>query len=383
MKKKAMSLLLAAAMTATLFAGCGSDNGAASNDSTTGNDAVKESTEAGTSDNAGSTDGYELALVIDVGTIDDKSFNQGSWEGVQKYGDENGIAYKYYKSAEATTDSFQETIELAIEGGAKVIVCPGYLFEEPIYNMQTAHPDVKFILIDGEPHDADNNYETADNTMAVLYQEDQAGFLAGYAAVKDGYTKLGFMGGMALPAVIRYGYGYLAGADYAAKELGIDVDVTYTYTGSFDATPEAKSMATGWYQSGTEAIFACGGSVGNSVMAAAEESENGKVIGVDVDQSSESDTVITSSMKMLSNSVYTAITEAYDGTFAGGKTTTFDAANDGVGLPMDTSKFNTFTQEDYDTIYAKLVAGEITIDNDTTKEVTDLNLSNVTVNYVQ
>lgn len=383
MKKKAMSLLLAAAMTATLFAGCGSDNGAASNDSTTGNDAVKESTEAGTSNNAGSTDGYELALVIDVGTIDDKSFNQGSWEGVQKYGDENGIAYKYYKSAEATTDSFQETIELAIEGGAKVIVCPGYLFEEPIYNMQTAHPDVKFILIDGEPHDADNNYETADNTMAVLYQEDQAGFLAGYAAVKDGYTKLGFMGGMALPAVIRYGYGYLAGADYAAKELGIDVDVTYTYTGSFDATPEAKSMATGWYQSGTEVIFACGGSVGNSVMAAAEESENGKVIGVDVDQSSESDTVITSSMKMLSNSVYTAITEAYDGTFAGGKTTTFDAANDGVGLPMDTSKFNTFTQEDYDTIYAKLVAGEITIDNDTTKEVTDLNLSNVTVNYVQ
>ena len=383
MKKKAMSLLLAAAMTATLFAGCGSDNGAASNDSTTGNDAVKESTEAGTSNNAGSTDGYELALFIDVGTIDDKSFNQGSWEGVQKYGDENGIAYKYYKSAEATTDSFQETIELAIEGGAKVIVCPGYLFEEPIYNMQTAHPDVKFILIDGEPHDADNNYETADNTMAVLYQEDQAGFLAGYAAVKDGYTKLGFMGGMALPAVIRYGYGYLAGADYAAKELGIDVDVTYTYTGSFDATPEAKSMATGWYQSGTEVIFACGGSVGNSVMAAAEESENGKVIGVDVDQSSESDTVITSSMKMLSNSVYTAITEAYDGTFAGGKTTTFDAANDGVGLPMDTSKFNTFTQEDYDTIYAKLVAGEITIDNDTTKEVTDLNLSNVTVNYVQ
>ena len=383
MKKKAMSLLLAAAMTATLFAGCGSDNGAASNDSTTGNDAVKESTEAGTSDNAGSTDGYELALVIDVGTIDDKSFNQGSWEGVQKYGDENGIAYKYYKSAEATTDSFQETIELAIEGGAKVVVCPGYLFEEPIYNMQTAHPDVKFILIDGEPHDADYNYETTDNTMALLYQEDQAGFLAGYAAVKDGYTKLGFMGGMALPAVIRYGYGYLAGADYAAKELGIDVDVTYTYTGSFDATPEAKSMATGWYQSGTEAIFACGGSVGNSVMAAAEESENGKVIGVDVDQSSESDTVITSSMKMLSNSVYTAITEAYDGTFAGGKTTTFDAANDGVGLPMDTSKFNTFTQEDYDTIYAKLVAGEITIDNDTTKEVTDLNLSNVTVNYVQ
>lgn len=387
MKKKVMSLVLAAAMTATLFAGCGSssDNttdNAAGNSSTTDNSTTVESTEAGAS-NAESTDGYELALVIDVGTIDDKSFNQGSWEGVEKYGDENGVAYKYYKSAEATTDSFQQTIKLAIEGGAKVIVCPGYLFEEPIYNMQTQYPDVKFILIDGEPHDADYNYATADNTMAVLYQEDQAGFLAGYAAVKDGYTKLGFMGGMALPAVIRYGYGYLAGVNYAAEELGINVDVTYTYTGSFEATPEAQSMATGWYQAGTEVIFACGGSVGNSVMAAAEATDNAKVIGVDVDQSSESDTVITSAMKMLSNSVYDAITAAYDGSFPGGKTTTFDITNDGVGIAMDTAKFNTFSQDDYDAIYAKLVAGDITIDNDVEKEATDLELSNVTLNYVQ
>ena len=378
MKKKVMSLLLAAAMTATLFAGCGSDNGTA--DKTTGDNAAASTEAAG--DETG-TDGYELALVIDVGTIDDKSFNQGSWEGVKKYGDENGVAYKYYKSAEATTDSFQETIALAIEGGAKVIVCPGFLFEEPIYNMQTQYPDVKFILIDGEPHDAESNYATAENTMAVLYEEDQAGFLAGYAAVKDGYTKLGFMGGMALPAVIRYGYGYLAGADYAAKELGVDVDVTYTYTGSFEATPEAQSMATGWYQAGTEVIFACGGSVGNSVMAAAEASDNAKVIGVDVDQSSESDTVITSAMKMLSNSVYDAIKAAYDGSFPGGKTTVFDAANDGVGIAMDTAKFNTFSQADYDEVFAKLVAGEITIDNDVEKEVSDLDLSNVTVNYVQ
>lgn len=378
MKKKVMSLLLAAAMTATLFAGCGSDNGTA--DKTTGDNAAASTETAGDETSA---DGYELALVIDVGTIDDKSFNQGSWEGVKKYGDENGVAYKYYKSAEATTDSFQETIALAIEGGAKVIVCPGFLFEEPIYNMQTQYPDVKFILIDGEPHDAESNYATAENTMAVLYEEDQAGFLAGYAAVKDGYTKLGFMGGMALPAVIRYGYGYLAGADYAAKELGVDVDVTYTYTGSFEATPEAQSMATGWYQAGTEVIFACGGSVGNSVMAAAEASDNAKVIGVDVDQSSESDTVITSAMKMLSNSVYDAIQAAYDGSFPGGKTTVFDAANDGVGIAMDTAKFNTFSQADYDEVFAKLVAGEITIDNDVEKEVSDLDLSNVTVNYVQ
>lgn len=389
MKKKVMSLLLTAAMTATLFAGCGSSKEETADNSTTTTPEVAatedaaavEGTEAAASDQ--STDGYELALVIDVGTIDDKSFNQGSWEGIQKYAQESGISSKYYKSSEATTDSFTETIELAIEGGAKTIVCPGFLFEEPIYNVQSKYPDVHFILVDGEPHDADYNYETAANTMPILYQEDQAGFLAGYAAVKDGYTKLGFMGGMALPAVIRYGYGFLAGANYAAEEMGVsNIEVTYYYTGSFDATPEAQTMAASWYNAGTEVIFACGGSVGNSVMAAAEASD-GKVIGVDVDQSSESETVITSAMKMLSNSVYDAVKSVYDGSFKGGETAVFDATNDGVGLPMETSKFTTFTQEDYDAVFAKIVSGDITIDNDVEKEISNLELPNVTVTEVQ
>lgn len=381
MKKKLLSLLLVAAMSATMVAGCGSSDSSNASDNTDTNNTVAD-TESASVTTKTEDGNAELALVIDVGTIDDKSFNQGSWEGVEKYGEENGISYNYYKSAEATTDSFQNTIELAIEGGAKVIVCPGYLFEEPIYNLQDQYPDVKFILIDGEPHDADYNYATADNTMAVLYQEDQAGFLAGYAAVKDGYTNLGFMGGMALPAVIRYGYGYLAGADYAAKEMDETVNVTYTYTGSFEATPEAQSMATSWYKAGTEVIFGCGGSVGNSVMSAAEAS-NGKVIGVDVDQSSESDTVITSAMKMLSNSVYDAITSAYSGNFQGGKTTTFNVTNDGVGLAMDTAKFNSFTKEDYQEIYNDLVMGNIKIDNDTEKDVKDLSFTNLNVNVVE
>lgn len=381
MKKKLLSLLLVAAMSVTMVAGCGSSDSSNASDNTDTNNTVAD-TESASVTTKTEDGNAELALVIDVGTIDDKSFNQGSWEGVEKYGEENGISYNYYKSAEATTDSFQNTIELAIEGGAKVIVCPGYLFEEPIYNLQDQYPDVKFILIDGEPHDADYNYATADNTMAVLYQEDQAGFLAGYAAVKDGYTNLGFMGGMALPAVIRYGYGYLAGADCAAKEMNETVNVTYTYTGSFEATPEAQSMATSWYKAGTEVIFGCGGSVGNSVMSAAEAS-NGKVIGVDVDQSSESDTVITSAMKMLSNSVYDAITSAYSGDFQGGKTTTFNVTNDGVGLAMDTAKFNSFTKEDYQEIYNDLVMGNIKIDNDTEKDVKDLSFTNLNVNVVE
>ena len=145
------------------------------------------------------TETYELALVTDIGTIDDKSFNQGSWEGLVQYATENNITHKYYQPAEKSTDAYLDSIALAVEGGAKVIVTPGFLFEEPIYLAQDMYPDVKFILIDGEPHDADYNYRTEANVAPILYAEQQAGYLAGYAAVKDGYTKLGFMGGRLFP----------------------------------------------------------------------------------------------------------------------------------------------------------------------------------------
>lgn len=390
MKKKLLSLVLTGCMVASLAA-CGStSNTTEPATETTETTETTESTDAATetadtvTESETSADGYELALVTDIGTIDDKSFNQGAWEGVVQYAQENQKTYKYYQPAEKTTDSYAETIELAIEGGAKIIVCPGYLFEEAVFIEQDKNPDVKFILLDGEPHNADySEYKTGDNTMAILYQEDQPGFLAGYAAVKDGYTKLGFMGGMAVPAVIRYGYGFVQGAEYAANEMGIDsIEISYNYTGGFDATPEVQALAASWYGAGTEIIFGCGGGVGNSVMAAAEA--NGKaVIGVDVDQSSESDTVITSAMKKLAVSVYDGIKSEYDNAFEGGKTTTFSAANDGVGLPMDTSKFETFSSDDYDTIFAKLAANEIEIKNDTTATTDDLGLKIVKVTVVE
>ena len=148
---------------------------------------------------------YELALVTDVGTIDDKSFNQGAWEGLMQYAEENGISYKYYQPPQQSDEDYLATIKLAVDGGAKVVVTPGYLFEVAVYEAQSLYPDVHFILLDGEPHDADYNYETKENTAPILYAEQQAGYLAGYAAVKDGFTKLGFMGGMQVPAVIRFG----------------------------------------------------------------------------------------------------------------------------------------------------------------------------------
>jgi basic membrane protein A len=313
-------------------------------------------------------DGYELALVTDIGTIDDKSFNQGAWEGLKKYAEENDITYKYYQPAEKTTDAYLESISLAVDGGAKLIVCPGFLFEGAVFKAQDEFPDTQFILLDGTPNRDYEEFRIEKNVYSIFYAEQEAGFLAGYAAVKDGYTKLGFMGGMAVPAVVRFGYGFVQGADYAAKELGLSaVDIKYFYTGGFDATPEAQAMAASWYSSGTEVIFGCGGAVGNSVMAAAEAAGT-KVIGVDVDQSPESDTVITSALKMLSISVYDGITDYYKDAFPGGQSLTKSAKEDGVGLPMATSKFNTFSQADYEAIYAKLVSGEVTPIGDTGAE---------------
>jgi basic membrane protein A len=307
-------------------------------------------------------DTFELALVTDLGTIDDKSFNQGAWEGLVQYADEHGITRKYYQPAEQSDDAYLSAIDLAIQGGAQIIVTPGFLFETPIYFAQERYPDVYFILVDGVPHDASySDFKTGLRTVGILYAEDQAGFLAGYAAVKDGNRRLGFVGGMAVPAVVRFGYGFVQGAEYAAEELGLsagDITVYYHYTGGFAATPEAQALAASWFSSGVDVIFACGGAVGNSVMAAAEQAGK-KVIGVDVDQSGESHTVITSAMKGLSSSVYDCIKDKYDGFFPGGQALVFSAANGGVGLPMETSKFETFSSLDYQNIFFEMAVGNI------------------------
>lgn len=325
---------------------------------------------------------YELALVTDKGTIDDKSFNQGAWEGLKQYAEEKNITYKYYQPAEQTDSAYLDTIDLAIEGGAKLVVCPGFLFQPAVFEAQDLYPDTKFIILDGYPHAGDFIPAVNDNVWAVLYAEEQVGFLASYAAVKEGYTKLGFMGGMAVPAVVRYGHGFIQGAEYAAEEMGIDsIEVMYHYTGDFIASPEVQSMAASWYNAGTEIVFAAGGAVGNSVMAAAEEAGTA-VIGVDVDQYAESDTVITSALKMLSLSVYNGIADFYAGSFPGGEVANLDATNGGVGLAMEHAKFETFTQADYDAIFAELGAGSIAIIRDTDASGDPVNVTDIPVEIV-
>ena len=357
MKKRMLGILLAGAMVMSTLAGCGVKKpGEASSDAKT-EESTKDSDAKG---------GYELALITDVGTIDDKSFNQGAWEGLKKYADENDITCKYYKPAEKSDEACLSAIDLAVKGGAKLIVTPGFLFEYPIYEAQTKYPDVKFVLLDAAPINKEKETKIEKNVLSIFYAEEQAGYIAGYAAVKDGYRKLGFMGGIAVPAVVRYGFGYIQGADEAAKELGLakgDVSVKYTYVGNFDASPENAAKASAWYNEGIECIFACGGGVGNSVMKSAETAGT-VVIGVDVDQSGESKTVITSATKNLGNSVYNAIDSFYKGTFEGGVSVNLDASEDGIELPMKNSHFKVFTQEDYDKIYTGLKDGSIKVEND-------------------
>ena len=192
------------------------------------------------------------------------------------------------------------------------------------------------------------------------------------------------MAGMAVPAVVRFGYGFVQGADYAAKEFGVrNVKVDYNYIGGFNPSPETQTKAASWYRNGVQVIFSPAGGAGNSVMSAAEQN-NGYVVGVDVDQSEESPTVITSAMKMIGESVYNAIDDFYNGNFPGGQSVVLDAKVHGIGLPMETSRFTKFTQEDYDNIYQKLIDGSIKVLKDTdAKDANRLPLDIVKVNLIQ
>lgn len=351
------------------------------------------------------TKGHEIALITDKGNIDDKSFNQGSWEGVVEFAKAENITHTYIKPEDATDTAYLESIDLAVEGGAKVIVTPGYLFEVPVHEAQTRYPEVKFILLDGAPHEADSfDPDIKENVASILYAEEESGYLAGYAAVMDGMTNLGFMGGMAVPAVRAFGYGYLQGAEDAATELGLadgSIKSIYHYTGDFDENDTNKATARTMYQEGMEVIFGCGGSVGKSVMAAAAEAD-AKFIGVDVDQRYDSETTITSATKGLAASVIDVLNSIYkteDWDKYGGKITVFNAKNDGVGLPTTVigekdadafDRFESFNIGEYETIFNKLKSGEVSVireidvedpsGNATAEELTSqLNLKKVVV----
>ena len=374
--KKILALLLALVMVLSLAA-CGSKAEAPAADAgkTTNADSIP--------DEMTSSDGkYQIAFVTDVGQLKDKSFNQGTYDGVKLYAANAGKSYKYYQPAggdQATDDDRYDAMKLAAENGAEVIVCAGFMQGTALAQAAAEFPNVKFVFIDGWSLGMAN-------VAGICFKEEQCGYLAGYAAVMEGSTKLGFCGGGGgtNAACNRYGYGFVQGADAAAAAKGVKVDINYSwlYGSSFQASNELQTMAAGWYQNGTEVIFACGGSMFASISAAAA-AEDAKVVGVDVDQSGESPTVITSAMKGLADAVQWAVDKHNAGKWSeiGGTLTSLGAKDNAVGLPTATWSLKNFSVADYEALFADLVSGKVTVSDELVTFPEDT--ANVTVTYVE
>ena len=405
--KKMLSLLLALVMVLSLAA-CGASNTPAT-EAPKADDAKTDApaTEAPKAEDAKTE--YKIAMITDYGDITDQSFNQTTWEAVVAFGKDNGVETKYYKPTTNDTAGRVASTELAIAEGYNVIVMPGYAFGGTIAEISGDYPDVKFIALDvaagdlletavalkGETYDynPDNwkltDYVYMDNVYCAIYQEELSGYMAGYAAVKLGYTKLGFLGGMAVPAVVRFGYGYVQGVDAAAKELGINVDMKYAYGNQFFGDADITAVMDTWYADGTEIVFACGGGIWASAAEAAKKT-GGKVIGVDTDQSPVIDgqygegITITSAMKGLYPTTVDTLTDVViNGKWAdyAGKVDTLglvsaDPAANYVQLAGTTHfEDGKFSAEDYANLVKDMFEGKVTVSNDITTEPATTNVT--------
>ena len=343
--------------------------------------AMIASTMLGTTIVAHADDDVRVAMITDYGDITDQSFNQTTYEACQAWCDENGVDFTYKKPATDADADRESSMEEAIEDGYNVIVMPGYAFAVAIVNVAPIYPDVKFVALDVSEYDLDTAAGgdfAEENVYSAVYQEELAGYMAGYAAVKLGYKKLGFLGGMAVPAVIRYGFGFVQGADDAAVELGLDdVELKYVYGGQFFGDADITSVMDTWYQGGTEVVFACGGGIYSSAAEAAAKI-NGKVIGVDVDQAATIDDAygegmtVTSAMKGLAATVKTLLTAIKDGNWDDykGQVQNLGLVSENpdenyVQLPASTQWADGFTEDDYKALVAKMFSGEIEVDANT------------------
>lgn len=350
MKKKVSMLTLALAATVGLAA-CG--KGAVNNES-----------------QGASTDAkLKVGMMTDSGTIDDKSFNQGTWEGIQRYEEENGtITSKYIKPAGEATQDYLEAANNLLASGHEMIIAPGFKFEEAIAQLQEENPDKKFVILDGQPTGG-----AAENTSAIYFAEQEGGFLAGVAAALETKTnKVGFIGGMVIPSVQNFGYGFAMGVAYANANLGTNVEIAdYLYNGTFNDVAGGKAQAGGMYDKGIDIIFVAAGGVGNGVIAEAKEraeaSKDVHVIGVDVDQyedgllSDGRSVILTSAIKRIDNAAYAKIDEAVKGTFKGGEVITMNAQNDGIGLPEENPNLSDATKEKLDEVLSSLKSGALSL----------------------
>ena len=378
--KKFLALLLALVMSLSLVA-CGGGS-----DTTT-----EESTDAegDTSENAT----YQVAMITDYGDITDQSFNQTTYEACKEFCDAEGLQFEYYKPQGDSTPDRVAMVDAAIADGYNVVVMPGYAFAETIKETAELYPDVTFIALDVAQGDLGEDYTLPSNVYCAVYQEELCGYMAGYAAVKLGYTHLGVLGGMAVPAVQRFGYGFVQGADAAAVELGIadQVVMEYAYGNQFFGDADITAYMDNWYQTlGVQVVFASGGGIYTSAAEAAAK-VGGKLIGVDVDQSANINTYgegmcVTSAMKGLAETVKHMLGEVVAGNFAnyGGKVETLGLVNGDdptanyVQLPMETTQWGDgFTQDDYKALVKAMYDGEVTVSND----ISAMPATTITVNF--
>ena len=333
-----------------------------------------------TTDNGNET-AMKVAMITDYGDITDQSFNQTTYEGCKEFCEANGVDFKYYKPAGDSTAERVAMVDAAVADGYNVVVMPGYAFGETITQVADLYPDVKFIALDVSQGDL-GDYQIPENVTCAVYQEELCGYMAGYAAVKLGYKQLGFLGGMAVPAVVRYGYGFVQGVNAAATELNIadQVSVKYVYGNKFAPAPEITAVMDTWYKGGTEVVFACGGGIYASAAEAAAKVEGAKVIGVDVDQAGIIDgaygdgMTVTSAMKGLAPTVKTVLAAISADKWAdfGGKIETLGLVSENpddnyVQLAGSTQFADGFTQDDYKTLVASMFKGDIKVDNSTEK----------------
>lgn len=322
---------------------------------------------------------YEIAMVTDSGLIMDGSYSEVAWNAITEFGADQGVSHKYYKAAEATNEAYRAVIDTAVSKGAKVIVADGYSFEDVVYNAQNDYTDVNFILIDAEPVEAESG-ETKinDNTAAILFSSEQAGYLAGYGAVMEGMTRLGFIGDAKKPAIIDYGYGFLQGAEAAAAELDVAVSVRTHYCEKEHEREATLEKAAKWYQKKTEVIFACGKQVEMPVIEAAELTDR-KVIACETDKSEMSDTVLTSAAKDITAALKNTLEQYEDEEFPGGEVIRYDATNDGIWLEMENGRFSNFTKGAYKKAYGQLADGTVTVTEYDIGNVEGLKLEHVMV----
>ena len=316
----------------------------------------------------------KVAMITDYGDITDQSFNQTTYEACKAFCEGKGLDFQYYKPASDSDEDRISSIEKAIDDGFNVIVMPGYAFGPAIKATAEDYEEVTFIALDVSEFDLGYEGAIPANLYSAVYQEELCGYMAGYAAVKLGYKKLGFLGGMAVPAVVRYGYGFVQGADAAAAELGAsDIEIKYVYGNQFYGDADITAYMDTWYAGGTEIVFACGGGIFTSAGEAAAK-VGGKVIGVDVDQAATIDGLygegitVTSAMKGLAATVNAELTSITDGSFAGGKVENLGLVGEDpdanfVQIAPSTQFADGFTQDDYKALVAKMFAGEITVSN--------------------